>query len=192
MTTAITICTSALIQLGKAPIASFRDPGDLARICANVYPAERDSLLREHPWNCVTKRVILAPSADAPAYGYSAQFVLPSDFLRLVSVGDTRYSRYTADCFKLEGGRILASGTSLHLEYVFRNEVEATWDPKLVELMQARMLWKLAYPLTQSTSLREELRNEYGALAKVARSIDSQENPSDTFGDEFPLLAGRY
>ena len=54
------------------------------------------------------------------------------------------------------------------------------------------MLWKLAYPLTQSTTLRDELKSEYVDLAKMARNIDSQENPSPTLGDDSPLIMGRY
>ncbi len=192
MNTNISICSAALLQLGKAPIASFDDASDGAKLCANLYPAERDSLLREFAWNCVVKRAILAPSSTAPEFGFSAAFLLPSDFLRLVAVGDWRYGDPMGNRFRLEGRHILASGNALALEYVFRNEVEDTWDAKLVELMQARMLWKLAYPVTQSTTLRDTLAQEYKALAMMARSIDSQENPGDALGQgQSPLLAAR-
>ncbi|WP_241517307.1 hypothetical protein [Herbaspirillum aquaticum] len=58
--------------------------------------------------------------------------------------------------------------------------------------MTARLLWKLAYPITQSTSLRDELKGEYADLARVARNVDSQENPSPMLGDDSPLIMGRY
>lgn len=90
------------------------------------------------------------------------------------------------------GRNIMAPGSALSIEYVYRNEDESTWDAKLQELMIARMLWKLAYPLTQSASLRDELKSEYAALAKMARSIDSQEDPSQSLSDDFTLLTGRY
>lgn len=192
MTTSISICSAALLQLGKAPIASFNEPGDLARLCANIYPIERDSILREHRWNCAIKREILAPLTAVPAFGYSKQFALPGDFLRLISVGDTVLGAAPrVQFFKVMGRNILASGDTLHIEYVFRNENEATWDSKLIELMAARMLWKMAYPVTQSTSLRETLKTEYEVLARAARSIDSQEDPSESLSDEYPLLEGR-
>ena len=92
--------------------------------------------------------------------------------------------------YKVEGRNILAAGTSLPIEYVYRAP-ETVFDSKLVELLTARMAWKLAYPVTQSTSLRETLANEYKAMAAVARNIDSQENPAQALSDDFPLIAGR-
>lgn len=192
MSSAINICSAALLQLGKSPISSFEEPGDLARICANIYPFERDSILREHIWNCAVKRVVLAPLAGAPVFGYRTQFALPGDFLRLVSVGDVYVDRASVtDSWRVMGRNIMAPGSALSIEYVWRNEDESTWDAKLQELMIARMLWKLAYPLTQSTSLRDELKSEYKELARTARSIDSQEDPSQSLSDDFTLLTGR-
>lgn len=193
MATSISICSAALLQLGKAPISSFSDPTDAARLCANLYPQERDTLLRENDWNFAKKRVVLAPTVDVPAFGFTAQFALPGDFLRLVSVGDWYVGMPDCGKFKIEGRNILASGSSLPLVYVFRNESEATWDSRVVELMTARMLWKLAYPVTQSTSLRDTLRDEYNAMARAARAIDAQENPSPELGEgQFTLVQDRF
>lgn len=193
MSSAINICSAALLQLGKSPISSFEEPGDLARICANLYPFERDSILREHIWNCALKRVVLAPLVASPVFGYASQFALPGDCLRLVSVGDTRVDEAPqVTSWRVIGRNILAAGSALSIEYVWRNEDESTWDAKLQELMIARMLWKLAYPLTQSTSLRDELKSEYMALARTARSLDSQEDPSQSLSDDYTLITGRY
>lgn len=191
MATNISICSAALLQLGKSPISSFDNSSDLARLCANLYPQERDSILRENDWNCAMKRDVLAPLATVPAFGFSAQFALPSDFLRMVQIGDYYVGMPECQRFKVEGRKILASGTVLPIVYVFRNELESTWDSKLVELMTARMLWKLAYPVTQSTSLRDELKAEYMAMAKTARAIDAQENPSPALSDDYTLIVGR-
>lgn len=190
MATSISICSAALLQFGKSPIASFEEPGDLARLCSNLYPSERDSILRENDWNCSIKRDVLAPMATAPVFGFSAQFQLPGDFLRMVSIGDYLVGTPYCQAFKVEGRRVLADATVLPIVYVYRSP-EADWDSKLVELMTARMLWKLAYPVTQSTSLRDELKDEYQALAKAARAIDAQENPSQELSDDFTLINGR-
>lgn len=147
--------------------------------------------MREFAWNCATTRAILAPSSNAPNFGFSAQFPLPNDFLRLVAIGGEPIDSEGCQRFKVEGRNILAEGTTLKIEYVYRAP-ESVWDSKLIELMTARMLWKLAYPMTQSTTLRDELKGEYVDLAKMARNIDSQENPSPMLGDDSPLITGRY
>jgi hypothetical protein len=47
--------------------------------------------------------------------------------------------------------------------------------------------------VTQSTSLRDTLRDEYTAIARATRAIDAQENPSPALGeDQFSLVQDRY
>lgn len=149
-------------------------------------------MLRENDWNCAIKRMVLAPLAVAPSFGFGVQFPLPSDFLRMVSIDQIRIGSPNCRDFRIEGRSILSSGTALPIVYVFRNDQESTWDSKLVELMTARMLWKLSYPVTQSTTLRDTLKGEYAQMLRMARSIDSQENPSEALSDDFSLLNGRF
>lgn len=189
MTTAVSICSNALLMLGKTPIASMTEDSDRAQYCANLYPMVRDTLLRKHFWNCAIKRVLLSPDAVAPAFGYTAQFPLPSDFLRLYEVG--RPGAFIAD-FQLENRMILANAAALPLRYVWRNLVEDNWDSGLVETATAMMAAVLAYPICQSTSLRDSLLETAKQTLREAQAIDGQENPSESFADEYPLLAGRY
>jgi hypothetical protein len=189
MTTAVSICSNALLMLGKTPIADFNENSDRARYCSNLYPTVRDDLLRKHYWNCAIKRVMLSPLADAPAFGYSAQFQLPADFLRVYEVGYP--GRFITD-FQIENRKIMANAASLPLRYVWRNDNEDNWDSSLVQVATIMMAAVLAYPITQSTSLRETLTNDAKIALREAKATDAQENPSDTMGDEFPLIAGRY
>ena len=189
MTTAVSICSNALLLLGKDPIASMTEDSDRARYCANLYPMMRDQLLRKTFWNCAIKRVLLSPDAVKPPYDYSAQFQLPSDFLRLYEVGQS--GRFVTD-FQLENRMILANETVLPLRYVWRNDNEDNWDAGLILTATAQMAALLAYPICQSTSLRDSMMASALDVLREAEAIDAQENPSETFGDEFPLVTGRY
>ena len=194
MSTAVSICSNALLSLGANPINSFDDAGsgtdtgiDRARLCANLYDTTRDDLLRSHPWNCAIKRVILAPETATPAFDWAYSFLLPEDWLRTRQVG--YYGQELP--YKSEGRRLLANVNALPLVYVYRNDIEATWDSQLINLMELRMAWKLAYAITGSTSERDSREQEYERAAKRARNIDGQDDPPETAGD-FPLLNGRY
>lgn len=189
MTTSVSICSNALLMLGKAPIASFTDGSDRATLCANLYPMLRDQLLRKHFWNCAIKRVLLSPLVPTPAFGYSAAFQLPADFLRIYEVG---YANAPISDFSVENRQILADASALPLRYVWRNDNEDNWDASLIGVATVSMAALLAYPVTQSTSLREALSADAARALREAKSIDGQENPSDTFGDDFPLINGRY
>src|SRR3546814_19099578 len=75
MTTEVSICSNALLRLGADPINSFDEADNFgsnierARLCANLWPNVRRQVIRSHPWNCATTRVVLSPDAAAPAFG---------------------------------------------------------------------------------------------------------------------------
>lgn len=189
MATGVTICSNALLMLGAQTINDFADQNNLdrAKLCANLYPSQRDSVLRAHPWNCCIKRIVLAPLAQAPAFGYSAAFQLPADCLRVLGVGT---GGQQID-YLVESRTILADTMVLELRYVFANEVEATWDSHLVDLMTAKMAAVLAYPVTQSTSERDSRNADFQQLLRQSKAVDGQEDPPQTLGNEH-LLASRF
>lgn len=189
MATDVEICSSALLLLGDNPIASLAESSPRARICANVYPLAKADILRRHPWNCATKRVILAPESTPPDFDWAYQFARPSNWLRTVQVG---YRDNPLD-YTVEGVRLLANTNVLPFVYI-ANVTEGEWDSLLTSVMIKRMEADLAYPITKSTSLRDSLKQEFyqpgiGVLAQ-AKTIDGQENPPEDWGDS-PFLQVR-
>ncbi len=187
MATGVSICSNALLMLGAQTINDFSDPLDRAKLSANLYPTVRDDLLREHPWNCTIKRALLAPDATPPAFGYTNQFQLPADCLRVLEAGTAGVQ---ID-YLVEGRSVLANATSLELRYVYLNEVENTWDVKLVALLTVAMAAAMAYPITQSAAMQAGMEQKLAMAKKVARAIDGQEDPPQTLGDE-RLYASRF
>jgi hypothetical protein len=186
MTSSVSICSNALLRLGDSPISSFTDPSKRATACANLYPEMRDAVLRSHPWNCATKRVVLAPVAEAPAFDYVYQFQLPDDWLRTIQIGELGCPlKYT-----IEGQRILANLDALKLVYIYRNTIEQSWDSTLVDVVTAAMTAVLAYPVTQSASMQQAMQGQFIQTLKQAKAINGQDDDEETLGD-FPLLAGR-
>ncbi|MCA8323278.1 hypothetical protein [Burkholderia cepacia] len=155
-------------------------------VCSNLYSEVRDAMLRAHPWNSCTKRVVLAPLVDAPAFDYPYQFQLPADWLKTIQVGSARCPLN----FTAEGQRILAFVQALPLVYLFRNEVEATWESTLVDVVTAAMKMRLAYPITQSAAMAQTAAAEFTTLLKQAKAINGQDDDTETIGD-FPLLESR-
>jgi len=189
MATGVSICSNALLMLGAQTINDFNDQLNLdrAKLCANLYPTVRDDLIRQHPWNCCIKRIVLAPDAAAPAFGYEQSFELPADFMRVLEVGS---SGQQID-YLVEGRTIQANTTVLELRYVFRNEVESTWDSNLVQLMTVSMAAALAYPITQSASMQQTMEQKLETSLRRARAVDGQEDPPQALGDE-RLYSARF
>lgn len=185
--TSVSICSNALLRLGAQTIASLSESNDRARLAVNLYGTVRDSTLRSHPWNCAVKRVILAPDSTVPAFDFTAQFTLPSDWLKTLQVGQDGFEVE----YRTESGKIMASGTSLALRYIWRNTVESTWDAMLVEAMELAMAAAMAYGITKSASMVEVAQTALKAHMKLCRAADGQDDPPDTLGD-FPLMQSRF
>lgn len=183
MATAVSICSNALLMLGAQTISAMDEDSDRARLASNFYPDVRDMVLRSHPWNCCTKRVVLAPETTPPAFGYAYRFLLPGDCLRVMDIDGL------VD-YQIEGREILSDSAAIKLRYLFRNEVEATWDALLVHAVTISMRQAFAYPTTMSTSLEQLITQVLQPILAQARAVDGQENPPETLGDERLYMAG--
>ena len=185
--TEVSICSNALLLLGAQTIADFDDGSDRALLASNLYPSVRDGVLRMHPWNCCVRRVALPPDVVGPPFDWNFQFTLPPDYIRTLSVGE-----YGAeDSFKIEGGKLLSNTDPCLLRYVARNESPASWDDLLVRAVQLAMAAAMAYPITQSSALRDSMRQEFAQVLRMARSVDGQDETPEILGDS-PLLQSRF
>jgi len=182
---AVSICSNALLLLGDAPIDSFDIDNNRTRLVANLYASKRDKVLRLHPWNCAIKTVVLSPDVTAPV-DWAYQFQLPDDWLRTLSVG----LRGQQDDYVIEGRKIKMDSNVCYLRYVFRNEVENTWDSLLVDAMQEVMVAALTYPITKSTTKQATEEEIVKRVLKTTRAVDGQESSPETLGDT-PLLSNR-
>jgi hypothetical protein len=186
MATEVSICSNALLMTGAQPINSLTENSDRARLASNLFPAVRDYILRRHPWNCAVKRVTLSPDVAAPAFDWAFQFTLPSDFMKMLSVGE----RGIEEDYKIESGKLLCDNNVAHVRYVWRNENVGTWDPMLVWAMTQAMKAAFAYPITQSSSFEQAVEVALRDVLKQARAVDGQDEPPETLGDS-PLFAAR-
>jgi hypothetical protein len=186
MASAVSICSNALLMVGAKPINNFTEAADRVRLAANLYPSQKKAFLRSHPWNCAIVRTTLAPMADAPAFGYSKQFQLPGDCIRLLDVGSEDDG---AMDYRVEGKRILFSGTALPIRYITSLD-EGSWDDSMVTAMELRMAALFAFPIAASSSLAQSFKEQADQAFRAAKNTDGQEDPPQSF-DDSPLLSSR-
>lgn len=186
MASDVSICSAALMLLGDTPIASLDENTKRATMCRTIYTQAVEDVLRLHPWNCLITQVVLAPETTAPAFGYTAQFARPGDWLRTITVGDDN-SGY-AD-FLFVGNKIQANLSTLKLTYIARKDV-SEWDSHLVNVITCRMAADLAYPVTKSGTMVDLRIRAYAMALKTAKAVDGQENQPEQIQDS-PLIAVR-
>ena len=169
MASVVEICNTALNQLGATTILSLTEDSKNARLCNARYLNVRDALFRVHPWNCLQKRAVLASDVSTPAWGYSKQFTLPADCLRLLIVLNYDYD------YKVEGRKILTNANDMSILYVARITDPNEYDESLRELISAALAADIAYAVTSSNPVSQTMYQLYQEKLKDARFIDATE-----------------
>jgi hypothetical protein len=143
------------------------------------YDVTRRKLLREHPWNFATKRAILAASSDVPAFGYSSQYPLPTDFVRLNSIVDADGYPISNEQYEMESGAILygAESGQLKIKYVYDITDVSRFDALFVDLFAIDLALAVAFKITASNTDVQRLNELRKVRASMSKSIDGQERP---------------
>ena len=174
MASVVDICNVALNQLGATTILSLTEDSKNARLCNARYTQVRDGIFRSHPWNCLQKRTSLAKDATAPAWGFSAQFTLPADCLRLLYIID-----YDSN-YKVEGRKILSNTSTMKILYIARVEDPNEYDELLRETLSAGLGADIAYGVTSSNPVSEKMYTLFQDKLRDARFVDSTEGQNNS------------
>ena len=173
MASVVDICNGALNQLGGTTILSLTEDSKNARICNARYTQVRDALFRTHPWNCLQLRASLAKDATAPAWGFSSAFTLPADCLRLLYIVDFDSN------YKVEGRKILSNTSSMKILYISRITDPNEYDELLRETLSASLAADIAYGVTSSNPVAQNMYTLFQDKLRDARFVDSTEGQNN-------------
>ena len=189
MATEVSICSNALRRLGDDPITSLTDDTERARLCNSFYADARDACLRSHPWNFAITRASLAQLSATPVYGFDYQFALPTDpfCLRVLAMEFEDYV-FKVENLSTQGRVLLTDQETAKIIYIARVTDTTLFDSLFVDTLVAKLAADLAYPVTNSLKVQEQMYKLFQLKLSEARSIDGQEGfiddlVSDTFTD---------
>lgn len=179
-TSPVDICNLALDYLGQENGVTDIDAPTTEEetVAARWYDTTRQQILRKFTWNFAKKRAILAPSADVPAFEYSAAFPLPSDCLRILSVGTDALSYLRQ--YDLENRRILVSEATtgkLYLKYIYDAVDVSKFDPLFINILTLQLALNMGYKYTLKASVVQRVNELLGIEERKAISVDAQERP---------------
>jgi|TARA_Y100001938_G_C8007452_1_gene388129 hypothetical protein len=177
MASIVDINNAALNQLGASTILSMTEDSKNARLCNARYTQIRDSVFRSHPWNCLQKRVELSSSTTTPAWGFSFQYDLPGDCLRLLRILDYESNH------KVEGRSILSNNSSMKILYISRITDPNQYDENLREALSAAIAADIAYAITSNNTVQQNMIALYQEKIRDARFVDSTEGYNTTQED---------
>lgn len=177
----IDIINAALSKLGEQALLAITDNSPPGKLANRTYADLRDALLREFPWNFATKRTSLAADVATPAWGFSFQYSLPGDCLRLIALNNQSDLNW-----RNEGGKIVTDMEApLEIMYVGETPV-ASMDSTFRDALAARLAMEWAEPLAQTTTVVDSMATFYKNKLQVARAADGQEDRLRTIdADDF-------
>ena len=193
MPSVVDICNEAMDLLGAATITALTENSKEARLCNRRFETVRDAVLRSHPWNTAIRRASLARDTDAPAFGFTYQYTLPTDpyCLRVLSFWnsnvDSEVAAYDSQVmFKIEGRKVLSNEGTCKITYLARVTDTEEYDSLLSSTIAHKLAAETAYAITGSTSVSQAMQQLYEVRLREARSIDAMEGvPDKLIADDF-------
>jgi hypothetical protein len=184
ITSSTEVCKLALDLLQGGTVSDITSAStSIEEICNRWYDHTRRKLLRQHPWNFAIKRAELAASATEPVFGASAQFPVPSDFLRLLQVVDSDSRIIASDAYFFENRSIMFRWSDedvARIIYITDEEDVTKFDDLFIDLLAVEIAMSIAYLVTQNNANVERLSGIRKTLIANAKAIDGQERPPES------------
>lgn len=183
MATETDICNLALALLGDdATVASIDPPEGSAQAahCAMFYPIARSTLTTLHEWGFCTRRAQLTRLVQAPLYGWTCAYAVPSNVARVIEVvgpsGEPleNYEIESAD----DGSSVLytnAESASMRATYFVVNPARfpAAFTDALTWLLASMLAGPLLKGEMGAAAARRCLDYFYTVKLPQARNIDA-------------------
>ena len=177
----VKVANLALTDLGADRIMDLAEDSENARKVNAVFDLLRDSTLRSHPWNFAVQRRKFNQTTNTPAFGYSSEFQIPGDVLRILTSENRGYDEWVR-----EGDKILVNDTSFKARCIVRITDATKWDEMFVTVFAARLLAELAYSITDSRPVADDKWKIYLEKFRQATGVDAQEGtPDEMLTDEW-------
>lgn len=177
------LCNLSLSLLGAQAIAALDEASPEARACALHLTPCLEAVLRDHPWNFATRRVVLAPVAGLTPPGWTYAYALPPDCLlarELVVPAGAAPARFSLE-YDPQAGRVLLTDLGgAALVYTTRTEDVAGFDPLFVQALGWRLAAHLAMPLTRDRALMQMAQTLYLNTLSQAQRADANEGVPET------------
>lgn len=179
MPTETDIANQALSRLGEPRISSI-DANTVNAIAIRLhFETVRDSLLRSHRWNFATGRAELVQLTDAPVFGWSYQYQLPTDFLRLATLNGIE-AKMAEAYHTIEGDKLLTDREEAKITYIKRVEDPNSFDSLFTEVLILKLAAAVALDITSSSSKRDEMLSEAARMMEGAGFVDAVETRPKT------------
>ena len=201
MTDAVALAKLALAQVGGQRLVSLsEDSPEATAINDSLWAVRRDEIAA-NIWGFARKRAELSAETTAPAFGFTKQYVIPADSLRILAVRRAGSNWYYPGLvveaepslpFAIEGRRILTNlDAPLQIEYLFDEDTVANWSASFTMMVGVRLAEIIAYDLSDTAALTDRLTRRYEqALQRAVLTNECQTLPARPPDSEWLVARG--
>ena len=191
MASQIDIVNMALVKLGQNTITSLTENSVAAQSMSAMYDLERKALLRQYRWSFSISRAQLAALTDTPAFQYSYQYQLPTDCLQVIRLFEGEpdpnwpdFDQFPERAYKVEGRKILTDYEApVYLVYVSDVDESGNFDSAFVAALADRLAYVTCNRITQSTTLKKSIKDDFRTSISFAIRSNAIELPSERQAD---------
>lgn len=192
------IANLALTMLAAENIMDINEASESASKIRTVYDSVRNAVFAEHPWNFCSKDVQLGALTTTPLIGFSHEFTLPTDLVRLNTVYDQAGNVLESSDYRVtNNNKLQCNSTPVIINYNFIVTDETKFPPLFVQAFSARLAFELCYSITGSRTLQADLWELYNQKSLVSKNFNAVENNKQTIWENtknFPddWIGARY
>lgn len=171
------VANLALAMVGDERVSRLdTDTSKAAQLCNEFLPQVRRECLVRHPWNFAMARASLPALATAPAFGWTAQYQVPDDCMKVFRLNATD----PHEPWTREGDAILCNlPAPLGIRYIRDITDPGKWSPLFVRLVAATLAERLAVPLSASQEAAARIAEKLRDARADARTVDASEGTPD-------------
>jgi hypothetical protein len=183
----VAVANMAVTVLDDQSLSSLNEDTVLGRFMAREFGFARDELLRRYPWSFAKSRAILAPTSDAPAFGYKYKYNVPTDCLRLLPLRCDGQWNAAPVPYEYESRQVLTDeGPALKIHYIRKIVNASEFDPLFARTLGNYLAAMAAERVTGKQNYLSKAIELYNASMREARLVDSLERgpPEDQYRDD--------
>jgi hypothetical protein len=152
-------------------LTAFTDNKPSASILTAHFDEWKKAFLRQHPWNFAIQRTTL-DTPTTPEFDFDYSYTRETDDLRVLEVG------YPEDNYEwvVEKREILCNiGDEIYVKYIQDQTLGTDTEPMFADALSLFVAIKLAEAGVKTSSVLQEVKDDYVRALSRAKSVDGQE-----------------
>ncbi len=180
MASSVQICNLALAELDAAPIMALDDNSREAIRCSIFFDDIVKEVMASGTWSCLIRRATLNQLADAPEFGYSYQYQLPTNpkLLKVITLNSASDGSIP---FSIEDDKLLTDSSTVELIYTAYITTSESWNIYLQQAIVAKLAAVLAFPITGNMQVAQmKAQQYYQIVLPRCLALDGQMSSKDS------------